>query len=611
MGEPASDVGLAVPRQEAPVNSTRPAIASRLLAVLLLVGTSACSPADRGPSADLLLTGITVLTGTETIADGAVAVRSGRILAVGPAARLESRRGEDTRVVELDGTVAAPAFVDHHVHLMNIGLTLLNAARDGSLHTDLSGLDQEQVAAAVAARSGVGEADWRLGKGWSQGAWGATDLPDREVLDAALPDAPVFLSRVDGHAGWVNGAALALAGIDAATPDPAGGVIVRRPDGTPTGVLLERANEAVAALVPTPAAAELEEAFRLAAAALAAQGVVEVYDAGFLSHPGVVNLADDLDSYLAALLAADRAAPLPLRINLMIPAPTVLADAVLADPGSYRELSPRVRVTHIKLFADGAMGSRGAFLSHPFADDPHNRGVARMSAEEIRAWSERALDAGLGVATHAIGDAAVARALDAYEAILAERPDLDAGRLRIEHFSYAAMADMQRAAALGVVLSIQPNFVLPDDDGVAMEDDRVGADNVRRVYAWGTLEDLGARLALGSDYFTFPFEPLYTLHAAATRANAAGLPQEGWHADERLARDRALALTSTLIRPGGEAHSHRLAAGEPADLVLLSADPLTAGSVLDIEILATLSAGRPTHSAAGLDLRPAASLENR
>ncbi len=255
-------------------------------------------------------------------------------------------------------------------------------------------------------------------------------------------------------------------------------------------------------------------------------------------------------------------------------------------------------MTHLKLFADGALGSRGAATREPYADDPTTTGVARMGAGEIREWASRALAAGLDVAVHAIGDAAVGGTLEVFGELLGRQPELDPGRLRIEHFSFASRADMELAARLGVVLSVQPGFVAPGDDGVAMEDARVGRQASAQVYAWESLRRLGARLAFGSDLFASPGPALATFHAAVTRANAGGLPADGWHPAERLPREAALRLLTTRHAPGGRAAPGMLVEGASADLVVLSADPLAAdGAELPaIAVEATIERGRVTHS---------------
>jgi hypothetical protein len=349
------------------------------------------------------------------------------------------------------------------------------------------------------------EGEWIVGAGWSQANWGTQALPTHEVLTRAAPRHPVFLARTDGHAGWVNQAALRRGGVTGST-----------------GVLLERANEPLTRWIPVPADSDVVSAFRLASNALAERGVTEVHDAGFLAFPGVVALNADFGHALRLLRRADSLEPLAVRVNLMIPAPSALAESLLAGR-QQRQLSPRIRITHLKLFGDGALGSRGAALTHPYADDPATAGVARMTAPEIADWSRRALAAGLGVATHAIGDEAVTRALDAYALAAAEFGALPPGTLRIEHFSYAREEDFTRAVSLGVTLSIQSNFNSAAGDSPTFGGMRVGEANESRVYAWRSLFDLGARLVEGSDYFARPAEPLAGFVAAMTRRNAVGL----------------------------------------------------------------------------------------
>ena len=309
------------------------------------------------------------------------------------------------------------------------GSRLLYRAEPSPTFVDLAGLGSlEAISDEVRTRATeLPAGTWILGQSWSQGAWGATELPTHEALSAAAPEHPVFFTRVDGHAGWANNEALRAAGIDARTPDPPGGVIGRARDRSPDGVLLERANELLRPVLPEPSPDEIRHAFRLAAEALSAQGVTEVFDAGFLGLPGVVDLSLDFERYLELLVEADLEKPLPLRVHLMVPAPSPLMAKIAADPARYRELTPRIGVTHVKLFADGALGSRGAWLSHPYADDPTTHGIERMSREEIKREASSALDAGFDVATHAIGDAAVELALDVYAEILSERPRAAAG----------------------------------------------------------------------------------------------------------------------------------------------------------------------------------------
>ncbi len=555
------------------------------LTKLCLTGIFAtgCSPADR-PAVDLVLSVGEIVTLDSTSASAsAVAIGNGRIVAVGDSS-LVSDSGSGTRVVRVDGAVVAPALIDHHVHLFNVGLALLNDRDHGRLLLDLSGVKStDEVARRIKARiRTAAPGAWIVGGGWSQAAWGTQALPTNEVLNAAAPDNPVYLARVDGHAGWLNAKALSLAGISASTPDPYGGAISHDRSGAPTGILLERANELVTPLVPALSDQDVLAAFRLGAEALAARGVVEVNDAGVLPLPGLVALNADFGRYLALLHRADSLDPFPLRVNLMIPAPSALADSLLAAADTSRVLSPRLRITHLKLFADGALGSRGAALTHPYADEPATHGVPRMTVEEITSLSLRAVDAGLGVAIHAIGDAAVQRALDACEAVITQRPGLDPTRLRIEHFSYAREEDFGRAVQLGVVLSIQSNFNSAVTDTPTFGGMRVGEANDPRVYAWNRLERMGARLVEGSDYFTLPAPALAGYVAALTLHNAVGDGRP--EAEARLVAYRMGAVPAG-IRPGGA-----------ADLVILSGNPFTTprAGLAGIEVLATISNGRVT-----------------
>lgn len=452
-------------------------------------------------------------------------------IALATAAALVGHACAGDRAADVAG-VEVPAFVDHHVHVFNVGWWLLQEERRPRSHVFAAGARSElevaeRAAAAVAAEAA---AAWITGAGWNQEAWGTSVLPGLDTLSERVPGRPVALARTDGHALWVNRAALAASGV--------------RDRGA--GVLIEREVEPVTARIPAPSDADVIEAWRRGADAMASRGVTRVYDAGVLALPGVVALNADFARFVRLLADADRVRPLPVTIHLMIPAPSAFAESVLVMPAAARELSPNVRITHLKLFADGALGSRGAALSHPYADDATTHGVLRMDAAAIGALARRGLDAGLDVATHAIGDRAVAAALDAYESILRERPDLEPARLRIEHFSYASDADLERAARLGVALSIQSNFNSARGTAPTFGEQRVGVEGADRVYAWDRLEALGALLVEGTDHFGAPSAPLAGVHAALTGINAIG--QRG---DTPEVRERVLRMHQTWLAPGG------------------------------------------------------------
>ena len=494
-------------------------------------------------------------------------------------------------VIDVGGAVVAPAFTDHHVHLFNVGMALLNARDGGRLAIDLSGVRSlAAVDSLVRARAATLPAGtWILGAGWSQANWGTHTLPTADVLTRAAPHHPVFLARTDGHAGWLNAAALAAAGITGATPSPEGGMIGHLSSGEPSGILLERANELMTARLPALADSDVVTAYRLAADALARRGVVEVYDAGPLMYPGVTALNMDIARYVTLLIRADSIAPLPLRVNLMIPAPSRFADSLLGAAKVATELSPRIHITHVKLFSDGALGSRGAALTHRYADDTTTSGVPRMTSAQIVTIGERALDHGLGVATHAIGDEAVHRTLDAYETILHDRTSAVRGRLRIEHFSYASADDMARAARLGIILSVQSTFNALPDDTLPLGTARLGAANEARVYNWSRLSALHAILAEGSDYFATPGPALAGFAAMLGRRYALGpgLADSG-------ARRVAYHMNAARFDAGGTRTGGWLSVGEAADLVVWSADPFSVarGDLGGVTALAVVNAGR-------------------
>ena len=531
----------------------------------------------------------------------AIAVSEGIVAAVGRHEELAAVY-PGAEQIDLDGGCLIHSFTDHHLHLTAIGLALLNKEENERLFLDLAGaVSADAIIERVAERAnGVPEGEWILGMGWNQHDWGTAVLPDHGILSRAVPDHPVFLVRIDAHSAWVNQAALDIACFSVHTPDPYGGRILRHRDGAPQGMLLERAVEPMLERIPAATAGELREAFKLAAHAMAARGVTQVYDAGFMAAPAIVSMGVDLESALELLTRADAEDPLPIDVNLMVPSPSPLADAIVADPDVYRELSERIRITHIKLYADGAFGSRGAALTHPYADDRSTSGFMRMSDDDLEHEARRAIEAGLGISTHAIGDDAVHRVLHAYCTVADELGDIDPGRFRIEHFGYSSLEDQREAVARGFLLVAQPNFIDPDDEGHAMEDGRLGAENGDRVYPWKSLHDAGANLALSSDYYLAPGPPLLDVSTAHTRANRAGNPASGWQPQERLSREESLRLATASHRgAGGRPVAGVIRVGETANLVVLSANPLTAdsGRLLDIEVCTTLRRGRSVFAA--------------
>lgn len=486
--------------------------------------------------------------------EGSLAVRAGRIVYLGPDAGAAALTGPETEVVELSGRAVTPGLIDAHSHLTGLGAALEQVDLVG---TASYGEVIERIAAAAAE---LPAGAWVLGRGWDQNDWPGREksFPHHRELSAAVPDHPVWVTRIDGHAALLNARALEALGIDAAIEDPSGGRFLRDETGEPTGVLIDRAMAMVRGRVPPPSAAELERRIRRAGAHCIERGLTTVTDMGVGE--------EDLAAY--GSLAA--AGALPLRVAAFLRDDAELLESwfargPLTDGGRYT-------VRGVKLYADGALGSRGAALIEPYSDDPGNLGLLTASGDHLRAVAEEARAAGFQVAVHAIGDRGNLVALDALAAALGgPRPE---ARWRIEHAQVMRLEDVERMAALGVIASMQPTHATSD---MPWAGDRVGERRLAGAYAWRKVLDAGGRLALGSDFPVESADPRLGLYAAVTRTDLDGEPAGGWLPGERLDRFEALrgftldAAWSLFL--DGEVGS--LEPGKRADLVVWGRDPMT------------------------------------
>lgn len=542
------------------------------LVVPLVVALSLPATSLAG-GADLILHGGRVLTMLEPEPQPvptAIACRDGRVVLVGDDAAVLALRGPETTVVDLKGAVALPGLVDSHAHLYGLGKALSEI--------DLVGVrsEGEGVRRVVAAAGSMPEG-WLLGRGWDQNLWPGSRWPTRGSLDAAAPGRAVLLRRVDGHAAWASSEALRLAGITAATADPEGGAIQRGAGGEPTGVLIDRAIDLVQAVIPPPSAAEVRRRVLLAVEHCLALGLVGVHEMGVPWER--LELYEDL--------AARGDLALRLVCYLDDDAET-LARGFARGPFSTDDLM--LHVPGVKLYADGALGSRGALLLSDYTDDPGNRGLQLSSDAHLRGVCERAAAAGLQVATHAIGDAANRLMLDLYEAVMGAR--LPAARWRIEHAQILDAADLPRFASLGVIAAMQPIHCTSDMDWAVH---RLGPGRLAGAYAWRSLLDSGAMLCFGTDFPVEPAAPLPGLFAARTRTHADGTPAGGWLPQERLDGRTALRLYTM----GGayaaflEDHAGVLAVGRLADITVLSGDPtaVAPAELLELQALYTIVNG--------------------
>ncbi len=480
--------------------------------------------------------------------------------------------------VDGEGRVVTPGFVDAHVHVMDVGL--------GTLTLDLSqtrSLD-EALARLAAYAAAYPERPWLLGSGWNQEKWGLDRFPTAAELDAVVNDRPVWLQRVDGHAGWGNSRALAAGNITAASTDPAGGRIERLPGSrAPAGVLVDAAMAPVAAAIPPPLPEDRDLALHNAQQLFLASGVTAVADMG-----------TSIEDWMAFRRAGDAGR---LQMRIMSYANSVDTMLLIGGPAPTQWLyDDRLRLNGVKLYLDGALGSRGALLKAPYADAPGERGLMLTSGTQLRNLMSRAALDNFQVAIHAIGDAANAEALSAIEELAG-----DYGgdrRWRIEHVQVVDPADIARLSQHGIIASMQPVHQTSDR---VMAVARLGPDRLAGTYAWRSIRDAGGTLAFGTDAPVEPINPLAGLAVAISRQDADGQPVGGWMQQETITREHALAAyTSTAAFAGfAEGRFGSLAEGERADFLFLSADPLSADAqgIRNIRVLETWIAGQRVYRA--------------
>ena len=543
--------------------------------------TLAAGAAEDGP--DLVVVGATVRTADPRRGEArGFAVAAGRFAYVGSEDGARALAGPGTRVLDLNGATVFPGFIDAHVHLSSIGLAL----REVHLHGIAS---YPAVVAATVAFARDTDDPWIVGAGWDQNLWAGQAFPTQEPLSAAFPDRPVALHRVDGHAILANAKAMQLAGVTAQTPDPAGGRIVHDERGAPTGLFIDNAMPLILAAIPPPSATQLRAALASAIGECHRWGITSVAEARTEA------------ATLAVLESLADGGTLDLRVHAMLSGTddALLTERFARGPRPF-EGDGRLAVRAVKLYADGALGSRGAALLAPYSDDPHNSGLLLTTQEHRINVASRALRSGFQVCTHAIGDRANRLVLDAYERVLAglSLDDARALRFRIEHAQILAPADVPRFAALGIIPSMQTSHQTSD---MAWAQERLGPDRLRGAYAWRSLLDTGVIVPNGTDA---PVESLNTVrsyHAAVTRQDERGAPAGGWFADQRMTR--AEALKSMTLWPARANFAEHLvgsiATGKLADFVVADGDLLivAADQIPNVQIRATYLGGRLVYDA--------------
>lgn len=477
-------------------------------------------------------------------------------LVIGRDGKVEKRLGRgDARPERPDfrydgkGRTLIPGLIDAHGHVMELGFSRLNLDLTGT-----RSLEEAKARIEAFARANPGR-PWILGFGWNQEAWGLGRFPTAADLEGLAGGRPIWLQRVDGHAGWANAAALGAAGITATTRAPAGGRIISE-GGKPAGVLVDKAMDLMAHALPAPQPKDYDAALQQAQDALLARGVTAIADMG-------TSIAD----WQAFRRAGDRGA---LRVRIMGYARGVEAAALIAGPGPTPWLyDDRLRLGGVKLFMDGALGSRGAWLKAPYADAPRETGLPLLTPIQLRNQMSRAAMDGFQLAIHAIGDRANAEVLDAIDELSATY----AGdrRWRVEHAQIVDPADLPRFAAHGTIASMQPQHATSDWQ---MAIARLGTARLGGAYAWRSMLDAGVPLAFGSDVPVEPADPFIGLKSALTRMDAQDQPPGGWQPEQRLTLAEALrAYTWGAAHAGfAEERFGNLAPGQRADFLILDSD---------------------------------------
>ncbi len=551
-----------------------------LLFALSLAAASAVEPVDL-----LLVNGTVHTMDARQPAAEAVGIRRGRIVFVGSNREAEAFRASALRLADLAGATVVPGLNDAHLHLAGIGFRELSFDLEGTKGiADLQAKLKAQVAQAKPGQ-------WIVGRGWIETHWSPAVFPTARDLDEVAPNHPVALERADGHATVVNSLALKLARIDRSTPNPPGGEILRHADsGEATGMLIDTAASLVERLIPPPTQADVEKALIVAAQREVTLGWTAVQIAGH---------GYDEAELVRRLVAEGK---IKLRIYDAVSAPGPDAERLFADGPVVGESDGRYTRRGVKLYMDGALGSRGAALLAPYADYPQSSGLLMKKEEELRPLLTDALRRGIQVQTHAIGDRGNRMVLDLYEQVFKQVMAADRRvpepRWRIEHAQIIDPTDIPRFARLGVIASMQPSHAIGD---LFFAPQRLGPGRLAGAYAWQSLLRSGAIIAAGSDAPVERGEPMIEFYAAVARRSLDGFANEDWHLEQRMTREQALrALTLDAAYAAFEEQERgSIEVGKRADLTVLSADimRISEPDILKTRCLMTIVGGEVVYAA--------------
>jgi predicted amidohydrolase YtcJ len=556
------------------------------LSTYLLMVSLAPAALKAQTSADLVLTNGRIYTvDNARPVVSALAARGGRFVFAGSDAEAMALAGSSTRVIDLHGATVVPGIVDAHAHLLGLGnmLSQVNVAGSASY--------QEVIDRVKAWAKDVKPGQWIVGRGWDQNRWSPREFPTHEALSRAFPQNPVVLERIDGHAVLGNAKAMELAHVSATTREPSGGRIVRLASGAPSGVFVDNATGLIAGAIPPSSTADTRKAILAAIAECNRWGLTGVHDPG--EDATTIAIYEDLA----------KAGNYNLRNYVMLSDPgDPSSSAALDNPYLRRGPQSALYDGHlwtraIKLYADGALGSRGAALLAPYSDDPTNSGLLVSPPAHIEAWAESALRRGFQVNVHAIGDRGNRIVLDAFETALKAVPKAD-HRFRIEHAQVVSPQDIPRFAKLGVIPSMQATHQTSD---MPWAESRVGPERIRGAYAWRSLLNTGVVIPNGTDFPVEEVNPLLTFHAAVTRQSPSNMPAGGWYPDQKMTREEALQSMTIWPAYAGfqESMLGSITPGKYADFVVLDRDIMRVPDteILGARVMSTWIGGKPVYEA--------------
>ncbi|HET6527837.1 MAG TPA: amidohydrolase [Balneolaceae bacterium] len=514
----------------------------------------------------------------------AIAFKNGKVIDVYSDTTFES--SANLKIIDGEGKVMLPGLIDAHGHIMGLGFQEMNINLKGTESLDAALQQIEEYA------SEYRDLKWIQGRGWNQTHWEIGRFPTAEELDQAVSERPVWLSRVDGHAGWANSKAMEIAGITAETPDPAGGKIIRDENGNPTGVFVDAAQSLITSKIPEPTDEEQKIALTKALQQMRSHGLTSVHDAGI-----------GIETWELYKNFADQG-KLTTRIYAMIMGAGATFDSLSQNGPIESYANDMLALRSVKLYADGALGSRGAAMIKPYSDDPGNRGLLFSTEEEFTQMILKTASAGYQTNIHAIGDRANRVVLNAFENVRDSLGDQNL-RHRIEHAQIVNVKDIPRFKELEIIASMQPTHATSDKN---MAEARIGKERMEGAYAWQTFLDQGTVVAAGSDFPVESVNPFFGLYSAITRQDHQGNPPGGWYPEEKMSRKQA--FRAFTIDAAYAAHQEdiigSLEPGKWADFILIDRDifEVRASQIWQTKVLQTWVAGEKVYDVENPKLSP-------